>query len=410
MIAATAGSAGSAGSAGRGAAGGPTGPAGPAGSTGRECNCPCADCPGCPDVALVGCDAVKSPYFINVCCDCGPAINQPCICQPNTRNDGIRIAIEDVGTCVLGTVVLVTGSSIDTTYFLYQIEELAARGYRVIAMTLRGNGDGDQPRGPYSYDVWADDLRQVLDCLGVDDVTLVGHSAGSGTVLHYVARHQSCRVGRIVLASTEWLDTNGAGYPVTLAAANVLLAMMRIDYPAAIEGLIEATFAPQIPTPATFQYVVRSALKTRLYAAIEQVTYEAITAPAGNVLLNDLPSVTVPTLILHGVLDVIAPFEIALQLAAGIPGSELVPFPASGHNLMLSFEPGFIGPGQKFTEEVAAFASQGTCAMCPPDPNAPAPTLRAPTPTPARAILDLASLPTARRIIGWTLDGPVYEP
>ena len=353
---------------------------------------------------LVGCDAVKSPYFINVCCNCGPAVNQPCVCQPNTRDNGIRIAIEDVGTCVLGTVVLVTGSSIDTTYFLYQIEELAARGYRVIAMTLRGNGDGDQPRGPYSYDVWADDLRQVLDCLGVDDVTLVGHSAGSGTVLHYVARHQSCRVGRIVLASTEWLDTNGVGYPASLAAANALLAVMRIDYPAAIEGLILATFAPQIPTPATFQYIVRSAQKTRLYAAIEQVTYEVITAPAGNVLLNDLPGVTVPTLILHGVADVIAPFEIALQLNAGIPGSMLVPF-LSGHMLML-------GPTEQlFTNQIADFAAAGTCAMCPPDPNAPPPTPRAPAPvfaptTPA----DFDAIPVVRRIVGWTLNGPVFEP
>ena len=307
--------------------------------------------------------------------------------------------------------MLVAGAIIDTSYFLYQIEELAARGYRVIAMTLRGNGDGDQPYASASYDVYADDLRQVLDCLGVDDVTLVGHSAGSGTVLHYVARHDACRVGRIVLAATPALD------PATATPApvvNALIAAFKTDYPTAVEAFFAATFLPPGPTPATLQYVVRAALKTRLYSAVQQVTAGAITEPAASTLANDMASVNVPTLILHGVLDVIAPFPIALQLNAGIPGSTLVPFPSlvpltppAGHNLMMGLSE------QSFTDLVANFASAGTCAMCPPDPNAPPPMLRAPAPTfqpTTPASFDLASLPTVRQIVGWTPDGPVFEP
>ena len=380
-----------------------TGAAGPTGATATRCNCPCAECPDCPPVELVGCDAVKSPYFINVCCNCGPAINQPCICQPNTRDDGIRIAIEDVGTCVIGTIVLVSGALIDTSYFLYQIEALAAQGYRVIAVTLRGNGDGDQPYNSTGYDVWADDLRQVLDCLGVDDVTLVGHSAGSGTVLHYVARHDACRVGRIVLTSTPSLDPSTS----TPAVSTAFIALLRTDYPTAMTGFGAAAFLPQVATPATAEYLLEAALKTRLYSAIQQVTAVTITAPAASVLLNDLPSVTVPTLILHGVGDLIAPFPIALQLNAGIPGSTLVPFPLSGHILMIGLEQ------QMFTDEIAAFASQGTCAMCPPDPNAPPPAARVPVqplaPT-TPATFEAADFPAVKQIIGWTVNGPVFEP
>lgn len=386
---------------------GSTGPVGATGATGSagkgRCNCPCADCPDCPPYVATGCDVVKSPYFINVCCNCGPAINQPCVCQPNTRDDGIQIGIQDVGRCVIGTIVLVSAAIIDTTYYLYQIEALAAQGYRVIAVSLRGTGDGDQPYGALSYDIWADDLRQVLDCLGVDDVTLVGHSAGSGTVLHYAARHQACRVGRIVLASTPPLDPSTAN-PV---AVNAFIAAMRTDYPTALDALITIGFFPQVPTPATRQYLLDALLKTRLYSAIQNVTAETLTEPAASVLANDMAGVTVPTLILHGVSDLIAPFQIALQLNAGIPGSTLVPFLLSGHNLMTSLE------RQMFTDQVADFAAAGTCAMCPPDPNAPPQALRAPAPvfpptTPAD--FDLAALPAVRRIVGWTIDGPVFEP
>ena len=390
---------------------GPTGSIGTTGATGPagrgRCNCPCAECPDCPDVALVGCDAVKSPYFINVCCNCGPAINQPCICQPNTRDDGIQISIKDVGTCVIGTVVLVSGAFANTDYFLYQIDDLARRGYRVIAVTLRGNGDGDQPFGSISYDIWADDLRQVLDCLGVDDVTLVGHSAGAGTALHYVARHASCRVGRIVLAATAPLDPT---FTIPEPALDAFIAALRTDYPLTLELLaLTVGFAPSIPSTQTLQWFTRILLETNLYSAVDQLEYVFRTATDANVLLNDLPAVTVPTLILHAVGDLLTPFGIALQLNAGIPGSTLVPFgplPPSGHLLHIS-------EAQLFNDQVAAFASQGTCAMCPPDPTAPpapqrtqaAPTLAPTTPESFAA----ASFPVAKRLVGWTSDGPVFE-
>ena len=333
---------------------GERGERGESGATKRRCTCACAECPDCPKVTLAGCSAVKSPYFINVCCNCKSVEGQPCICQPNTRDDGISIAIQDVGTCINGTIVLVAGALIDTDYFLYQVNNLAGRGYRVITVTLRGNGASDQPYDSYSYDIWADDLRQVLDCLAVDDVTLVGHSTGSGVAIHYAARHECCHIGRLVLTATAPLDTT---FAVPAVALDGIIAAQLADYPATAAFLAGLVFFPQVPSSETLQFIIRSELETNLYSNIQQNLFVQRTAPTDNILLNDLPNVCVPTLILHGTQDLLTPFGIALQLNAGIAGSMLVPFVNSGHLLMIT-------ESQLYNDQLDLFASTGTCTHC----------------------------------------------
>src|ERR1035438_7493297 len=60
-----------------------------------------------------------------------------------------------------------------------------AKRFRVYALDLRGHGDSDWP-GIYSFELIRDDVLGVLDQLGLDRVTLVGHSMG-GTVAYLVA-------------------------------------------------------------------------------------------------------------------------------------------------------------------------------------------------------------------------------
>jgi 3-oxoadipate enol-lactonase len=59
--------------------------------------------------------------------------------------------------------------------------------HRVIAYDLRGSGQSSVTPGPYAVELLADDLDALLTVLGLDTVTLVGHSLGGGIVLHYAA-------------------------------------------------------------------------------------------------------------------------------------------------------------------------------------------------------------------------------
>lgn len=65
------------------------------------------------------------------------------------------------------------------------------------ALDLRGHGGSDWP-GTYSFQLMHDDVRDVLDQLGLGTVTLIGHSMG-GTVAYLAVMRQPGRVGRLIV-------------------------------------------------------------------------------------------------------------------------------------------------------------------------------------------------------------------
>ena len=50
----------------------------------------------------------------------------------------------------------------------------------MIAPDLLGHGQSDKPRADYSVGGYANGMRDLLTVLGIDQVTVVGHSFGGG--------------------------------------------------------------------------------------------------------------------------------------------------------------------------------------------------------------------------------------
>ena len=115
---------------------------------------------------------------------------------------GVKVNVSDLNGGRRGTVVFVPGWPLASTMFEYNSLFLADHGYRAIGLDLRGFGLSDAPYGPYTYDIWASDILQVLDALSLRDVTLVGHSMGGAVALRHAARFGS-RVGKLVLAEAS---------------------------------------------------------------------------------------------------------------------------------------------------------------------------------------------------------------
>ena len=74
----------------------------------------------------------------------------------------------------------------------------AAHAGPVIAPDLRGRGGSGTLPGPYGMAAHAADCVAVLDALGIDRATVVGHSMG-GFVAAVLAHRHPARVGRLVL-------------------------------------------------------------------------------------------------------------------------------------------------------------------------------------------------------------------
>ena len=98
---------------------------------------------------------------------------------------------------------------------------LANHGHRAIAHDRRGHGRSSQTWNGNEMDTYADDLACLIEHLDLRDLTLVGHSTGGGEIVHYVGRHGSDRVAKVVLVSAVpplmlRTDDNPEGLPIEI--------------------------------------------------------------------------------------------------------------------------------------------------------------------------------------------------
>ena len=260
-----------------------------------------------------------------------------------TENDqAIELHYEDVGS---GTpVVLIHGWPLSGRSWENQVPALVAAGHRVITYDRRGFGASSQPWGGYDYDSLTADLHALLEHLDLHDVTLVGFSMGGGEVVRYVATYGSARIAKAVLAAAvpPYLykaddNPDGALDDATIAG---FLGGVTADRLAFLDQFTTGFFS------AVGQLRVSEAQReyARAIAAFAspQGTLECINSFSRTDFRNDLASMTMPTLILHGDSDAIVPFEASGKRShEAIAHSELVLIVGGPHGVNVSHAPQF---------------------------------------------------------------------
>lgn len=96
--------------------------------------------------------------------------------------EDVTLAYEDrAGSGRSAAIVLVHGLGGSLNSWWAQLAACEERGYRAIAYDQRGAGLSSKPPGPYSVDLWAQDLVRLIEALEVERPILVGHSVGCMT-------------------------------------------------------------------------------------------------------------------------------------------------------------------------------------------------------------------------------------
>ncbi len=134
--------------------------------------------------------------------------------MPDLTRDGVSLYYEDHGQ---GAPILLThGFAASTGMWQPQIEAFQ-QAYRLIPWDMRGHGDSDCPddQALYSQDHTVEDMRALLDHLGIDQAIIAGHSLGGFMSLLFHAVYPE-RVKALLLQGC------GPGYrnPKTRAAWN----------------------------------------------------------------------------------------------------------------------------------------------------------------------------------------------
>ena len=123
----------------------------------------------------------------------------PFITVGKENSGNIDLYYEDHGS---GTpVVLIHGYPLSGASWEKQVPVLLGAGHRVITYDRRGFGKSSQPTAGYSYDTFAEDLRQLVTHLELRDFALVGFSMGGGEVSRYLGKYGSKGVSKVVIIS-----------------------------------------------------------------------------------------------------------------------------------------------------------------------------------------------------------------
>jgi 3-oxoadipate enol-lactonase len=243
------------------------------------------------------------------------------------RPDGARIAWESDGPEQAPVVLLVMGLAYPAAMWFRLVPALAER-YRVLRVDNRGAGlTGDVPGAPYAVETMAGDCLAVLDAAGASQAHVVGLSMG-GLIAQEMAVTAPERVRSLCLLATH----AGIAHAVMNPEALALLTSGRADMTPqeAAEISIPFNYAPDTPRERIEEdWAVRLSLACTLAGYTAQLQG---TLPWTR--YDDLPSVSVPTLVVHGELDALVPPENGRHVAERIPTADLVTVPGANHVLM----------------------------------------------------------------------------
>jgi pimeloyl-ACP methyl ester carboxylesterase len=100
-------------------------------------------------------------------------------------------------------IILIHGLGSKKESFMAQIPELS-KHYKVIVLDMRGAGKSSRPNYHYTMDMFADDVKGLMDYLKIDTAHLVGFSFGGMIAQNFVLKYPSY-VAKLILINTSGL-------------------------------------------------------------------------------------------------------------------------------------------------------------------------------------------------------------
>lgn len=199
--------------------------------------------------------------------------------------------------------------------------------FEVIAYDHRGVGESSRMEAPFTIAELARDAAGLLDALGVDSVHVLGISMG-GMVAQELALAASARVRTLTLGCTY---CGGVGSTLaSLAVAQRLVESLRSgDRELALRTGWEISVSPPSrDDPELYAAYRANALARRAPQAVIMAQMQAIAAHDTSARL---PSLEMPTLIVHGTADELIPVQNAHAIAGHMPLARLELLDGAGH-------------------------------------------------------------------------------
>ncbi len=257
---------------------------------------------------------------------------------------GRRMAYDDVHPAdPAETVLLLPGADSDRLTWYKQLD-VFGRAFRTIAVDYRDTGDSDPASGPYTIADLADDAALVLAALGIQRASVVGVSLGGYVGMQMVLRHPE-RVKNLVLVSTS------ATYVPPGPDLIVQMRQLQQDQHLEAGERMQRTFT-LLAAPGYFAHHQEDWDRIAEWARYRPQSQEAAVRQMQAAMTYDmsgqLDRIQIPTLVVHGELDLRVPPENGRSLAQHITGARSMLYPHTGHLVPLE-------RAEEFNRDVLAF-------------------------------------------------------
>ena len=269
-----------------------------------------------------------------------------------TTQDDTKLYVKDWGTG--RPVILLHGWPLSADSWDDQAMAIAQSGFRAIAYDRRGFGRSEQPWEGYNYDTLADDLAAVIKETGAVDATIVGFSMGGGEVARYMSRHGGQNVIQAGLVSSVvpyMLKTPDNPQGTDQAVFDKMAKGMKQDRAHFFAGFFKDFYGVDFALAPPSQELLEWSRSVSMQASLK-ATLDCAEAFATTDFRPDLPSFSVPTLIIHGTKDQTVPIDASGRAAAkGIAQAQLIEYEGAPHGL-------FATRKAQFTQDLLSFLKQ----------------------------------------------------
>ncbi|WP_309133115.1 alpha/beta hydrolase [Brevibacterium sp.] len=249
--------------------------------------------------------------------------------------DGFPLAVQISGPAGAPALLLLQGQANSHTWWERTRADFEPE-FRTITFDYRGTGRSRGEIGQPSSTSFADDAVDVLDFLGIPSADVYGTSMG-GRIAQMVALNHPDRVDALVLGCTA-----PGGAPAVKRPREVGAALAKLRGREYLEYLHSLFYTPDWPgAPEDSNLLGDDTMNAAESAAHLRISAE-------HNAWDRLPSITAPTLIIHGDADQMNPVENARLMDRRIPDSRLVILPGGRHGFFEEF-------AEQVTPEIIGF-------------------------------------------------------
>lgn len=252
-----------------------------------------------------------------------------------TVKDGTEIFYKDWGTGQ--PLVFHLGWPLSADDWDAQMMFFLAQGYRVIAHDRRGHGRSSQTDTGNEMDTYAADVAELAEALDLKDAIHIGHSTGGGEVIHYAAKYgQNGRIAKAVLISAVppvmvQSESNPDGVPIAVFdEIRENTATQRNQF---YQDITMPFYGYNREGAKISQGVRDNWWRQGMMGGIK-AHYDCVKAFSETDFTEDLKSVDIPVLVLHGEDDQIVPFaNSAVKSAKLLKNGKLISYPGFPHGM-----------------------------------------------------------------------------